>query len=104
MKIQVKDSIVRGPADGKFLYAVVNIDEQDIEDSSIELWAANDEDHLKQLVKDDYVGDPDDGEIEKPKTENDENFDESYTFLADNFENEDWGYVIQFELIGEIKR
>jgi hypothetical protein len=41
---------------GKKLYAVVNVDREDSEETTVQLWAANDEDDLFDLVKADYCG------------------------------------------------
>jgi len=66
---------------GKFLWAIISVDEDDAEDSNVSLWRADDEEHLYDQVKADWVGD--DAEI------------------ADDFE-ESWNYRIIPKRLGEI--
>jgi hypothetical protein len=80
---------VKGDLTGKKLFVVVTIDQEDSEDSTTELWRANDEDHLQDLVKEEYVGDEfgDDEEF----------FGQSPSDIFD----EDWGFSILVTEIGK---
>jgi hypothetical protein len=66
---------------GKFLWAVISVDEDDSEDSNVSLWRADDEERLYDQVKADWVGDDEE--------------------IADDFE-EAWAYRIIPKRLGEI--
>ena len=66
---------------GKFLWAVISVDEDDSEDSNVSLWRADDEEHLYDQVKRDWVGDDEE--------------------IVDDFE-EAWAYRIIPKRLGEI--
>ena len=80
----IKADIVQGT--GINLYVVIQIDEDDSEDTTIQLWKADNEDHLcDQLSEQFYDGeDPDD-------------------FPGPNFEEEIWGILWLPKLIGTVK-
>jgi hypothetical protein len=79
-----------GDPNGKELYIVTTIDEDDSEDTDADLWKANDELHLYILVKETYLGEePDDPE------------DFSDAELALKFER-DWGMTILYKKIANI--
>jgi hypothetical protein len=67
---------------GKILWAVISVDTDDAEDSNVSLWRADDEEHLYDQVKADWVGD-------------------ACEEIADDFE-EDWAYRIIPKRLGEI--
>jgi len=75
---------VKGDLTGKKLFVVVTIDQEDSEDSTTELWRANDEDHLQDLVKEEYVGDDFEG-----------------TPGEDSLFDGDWGFSILVTEIGK---
>jgi hypothetical protein len=66
---------------GKFLWAIISVDEDDSEDSNVSLWRADSEEHLYDQVKADWVGDDEE--------------------IADDFE-EAWAYKIIPKRLGEI--
>jgi hypothetical protein len=68
---------------GKFLWAIISVDEDDSEDSNVSLWRADSEEHLYDQVKADWVGDDDEYDI------------------AEDFE-ESWNYKIIPKRLGEI--
>jgi len=76
---------VKGDLTGKKLFVVVTIDKDDSEDSTTELWRANDEDHLQDLVKEEYVGD---------------DFEDEDNPFSEQFD-EDWGFSILVTEIGK---
>jgi hypothetical protein len=71
---------------GSNLYAVIMVDLDDSEDTSIQLWKADSEDHLYDQVSEEFYDgeDPDD-------------------FMGPNFEEEIWGLVYLPKYIGQIK-
>jgi hypothetical protein len=73
---------------GNNLYTIVMVDRDDSEDTSIQLWRADDEDHLYDQALEDFQGDTD------------ESFKES---LAVDFENEIWGLLWLPKYIGSVK-
>jgi hypothetical protein len=68
--------------EGKILWAVISVDEDDYEDSNVSLWRADSEEHLYEQVKADWLG-------------------EDAEELADDFE-EDWAYKIIPKRLGEV--
>ena len=76
---------VKGDLTGKKLFVVVTMDKDDSEDSTTELWRANDEDHLQDLVKEEYVGD---------------DFEDEDNPFSEQFD-EDWGFSILVTEIGK---
>jgi hypothetical protein len=68
--------------EGKILWAVISVDEDDYEDSNVSLWRADSEEHLYDQVKADWVG-------------------EDEEELADDFE-EAWAYKIIPKRMGEV--
>ena len=71
---------------GSNLYALIQVDQDDAEDTIIQLWRADTEDHLyDQVAEEFYDGeDPDD-------------------FMGPNFEEEIWGMLWLPKFIGIIK-
>jgi hypothetical protein len=71
---------------GSNLYALIQVDQDDAEDTTIQLWRADTEDHLyDQVAEEFYDGeDPDD-------------------FMGPNFEEEIWGMLWLPKFIGSIK-
>jgi hypothetical protein len=67
---------------GKFLWAIISVDVEDSEDSNVSLWRADDEEHLYNQIKADWVGEDDEEAFE-------------------DFE-EDWAYRIIPKRLGEI--
>jgi hypothetical protein len=80
--------------EGKKLYTVILIDTDDHEDSSIQMWKANDEDDLYNQILEDYLG------YSLDNAEEVENNMMHYQVVS-NFE-EDWGFEILFKEIGEL--
>ena len=80
----IKAGIVQGT--GINLYVVIQVDEDDTEDTTIQLWKADNEDHLFDQLSDQFYDgeDPDD-------------------FLGPNFEEEIWGILCLPKLIGTVK-
>ncbi len=76
---------VKGDLTGKKLFVVVTMDKDDSEDSTTELWRANDEDHLQDLIKEEYVGD---------------DFEDEDNPFSEQFD-EDWGFSILVTEIGK---
>jgi hypothetical protein len=68
--------------EGKILWAVISVDEEDTEDSNVSLWRADSEEHLYDQVKRDWVG-------------------EDEEELGDDFE-EAWAYKIIPKRMGEV--
>lgn len=82
---------VHGDENGKKLFVVTVIDEDDAEDTTSAMWLANDEDHLYDLVKEEYVGEPDeDGEYDEDDP------------IAASFDD-DWGLTILYKEVGTVK-
>jgi hypothetical protein len=73
---------------GKKLYAVVNVDREDSEDTTVQLWAANDEGDLFDLVKADYCG---------------EAADDIHREAVELMFDDDWGICILTTELGIIK-
>jgi len=67
---------------GKFLWAIISVDVEDSEDSNVSLWRADDEEHLYNQIKTDWVG-------------------EDSEEASEDFE-EDWAYRIIPKRLGEI--
>jgi hypothetical protein len=67
--------------EGKLVWAVISVDEEDHEDSNVTIWRADSEEHLYDQVKKEMVGD-----------------DEEY---QEEFEDA-WGYKILPKRIGEV--
>ena len=80
---------VKGDLTGKKLFVVVTIDKDDSEDSSTQLWRAKSQDHLYDLVKEEYVGDD---------FEDDEEF---FGQSPSDIFDEDWGFSILVTEIGK---
>jgi hypothetical protein len=80
----IDPTTVRGT--GSNLYAMISVDLDDSEDTSIQLWKADSEDHLYDQVSEEFYDgeDPDD-------------------FMGPNFEEEIWGLVFLPKYIGQIK-
>jgi hypothetical protein len=78
-----------GDPKGECLFIVTTIDTDDSEDTTSEIWQANDEHHLYDLVRESYVGE---------EYEEEEFFGQS---PSDRFE-EDWGINILFNHIANI--
>lgn len=73
---------------GNNLYALIKVDQDDAEDTTIELWRADNEDHLYDQVLEDFQGDADDSMKES---------------LVFDFENELWGLLWLPKFIGTVK-
>lgn len=86
VSVQVDEQVIRGS--GKNLYSLIMIDTDDSEDSTLQLWRADDEDHLYDQVLEDFQGDADDSMKEA---------------LVFDFENELWGLLWLPKLIGKIE-
>jgi hypothetical protein len=78
--------------EGNILFLVTVVDTEDPEDTTTNVWVANDEEHLYDLVKEEFVGD-----------DEDEDEDEDEDPIARNFEN-DWGINILFQEIGQVQK
>ena len=50
---------IHGDPKGKDLFTLTLIDEDDTEDTSVQLWRANDHDHLQELFIKDHTSDED---------------------------------------------
>ena len=87
IKAQIDPGKVRG--EGKKIYIVVTVDQEDPEDTSTEIWRANDEDHLYEQVKEDFIG-------------HNENIEPGSLSerISDDFEA-DWCYSILYTEIGK---
>jgi hypothetical protein len=79
--VQISPEEING--EGNLLYTVIFIDEDDHEDTNIELWKANDEDHLYEQVKEEVV------QSSEERMEN--------TIFDDS-----WGYTILHKFIGAL--
>lgn len=71
---------------GNRLYAIIYVDQDDSEDTSMNLWRADDEDHLYDQLSENYY----DGE-------------DPEDFMGPNFEEEIWGLLYLPTYIGQIK-
>jgi len=91
MKVNIDDSTVQGNIHGTKLFIIQIIDEDDTEDSSVELWRANDENDLHDQVKEFYVDEPDE--------DAEEGEEEPMSILFED----DWGFKILFKEIGTIE-
>ena len=71
---------------GNNLYALIKVDQDDAEDTTIELWRADSEDHLYDQVSEEFYDgeDPDD-------------------FAGPNFDEEIWGLLWLPQFIGTVK-
>jgi hypothetical protein len=91
MEKKIQFDNLHGDENGKKLFIVTVIDEDDAEDTSSSMWLANDEDRLFDLVKEEYVGEPDeDGEYDEDDP------------VAKAFDN-DWGLTILYKEVGTVK-
>lgn len=88
---------IRGES-GNQLFALIVIDEDDSEDTTIEFWRANSEEELYDAVKADFLG------IDDSSEDDDENDDESDDYEEEGLSkfDEDWGFKILPKLIGRI--
>ena len=82
--------ITNGDHDGPLLYAVNFVDEDDTEDSTVEIYRAKDEEDLYEQVRYGCIGDTED------------DLDEDLKSGHKRFE-EEWGISILFTEIGLIK-
>ena len=80
----IDPTTVRGT--GSNLYALIQVDQDDAEDTTISLWRADSEDHLYDQVLEELKGDAD-------------NVEE----LVFDFENELWGLLWLPQFIGTVK-
>jgi len=91
MVVTINDNInVLGDKTAKNLYIVTTVDSEDTEDTASELFLAEDDDQLEEIVRKEFVG----------ETEEDEEEDEDNGMTA-KF-NEDWGCSILYTLIGTV--
>ena len=88
MEKKIQFDNLHGDENGKKLFIVTFVDEDDSEDTSSSMWLANDEDHLFDLVKEEYVGETDEDDEDDP--------------VAEAFEN-DWGFTILYKEVGTVK-
>lgn len=72
--------------EGKNLWTVIYVSE-DHEDSTVQLWLADDEEHLYEQVKSDVVG---------------EEGDHGYEQMSEQFEFELWGHEIVFNKVATL--
>jgi hypothetical protein len=75
-----------GNPDGKYAYAVVAVDKDDTEDTTTEIWLADGEDQLCELVKAEYTKDAVSEE------------------MADKMFDDEWGFSILTKCLGEVYR
>ena len=83
---------IKGDPKGKKLFTVITVDKDDYEDSFIELWIANSEDHLYDLVKAEYIG-----------TDTSEDDEDGFFMegpMGEAFDD-DWGFSILATEIGK---
>ena len=88
---ELDEKFVFGKDGGKKLFAVINVDTDDSEDSTVELWRADDDAELEKLVKSHYCWDDDE--------ENEEDYNE---MVSQQFD-EDWGFKLIPKEIGTIQ-
>lgn len=74
---------------GNQLFSVIRIDQDDVEDSMVELWRAKSVEDLKKKIEEEYID------------YNNEDDEEEVKFAKQRFE-EDWGYSVMPTLIGRI--
>lgn len=86
-KVKTKDPI---GGEGKNLYIITVVDQDDTEDTTSYLYRADDEDHLYQQLKADYVGIDGEGDFMEKQIEK-------------QFED-DWGFSILFFEVGKISK
>ena len=87
MNIEIKEGI-RINGEGNILFTVVTVDREDCEDTTTELWLANDEDHLADQVMMEFLG------VET--IEDAEDHEMKFQF------DEDWGFSIIPTEIGKV--
>ena len=87
---------ILGDPKGKKLFSVVRVDPDDSEDTTAELWRANNEDHLHDLVRVEYKN------LLFGEYEEDEEDEEKDDEFCVPFE-EMWGYTILPTLLGTIQ-
>jgi hypothetical protein len=92
MEKKIEFDNLHGDENAKKLFIVTNIDEDDAEDTTSSMWLANDEDHLFDLVKEEYVGESDEDDDE----------DDEDDPVAEAFDN-DWGFTILYKEVGTVK-
>lgn len=80
--------------EGGQLWGIIIIDEDDSEDSTLELWRANDEDHLYEQFKVSRMGYQEDDE-------DDDDDDEEMTL--EYRLDQDWGFTLLPQFIGNIE-
>lgn len=86
---------------GNKLFLITFVDTDDSEDTHSQIWRANDEDHMKSQLKEELCG-PEADWNDNLLPEDPEAPDNAYwPGIADKFE-EDWGFSILCEEIGEI--
>ena len=83
--LRVTFNNVHGDLKADKIFIVTKVDTEDSEDSSSDIWFANDEDHLYELVKEEYLGDD---------FEDDDPFKLGF--------DDDWGISILYTEIGTI--
>ena len=80
----IDPTTVRGT--GSNLYALIQVDQDDAEDTTISLWRADSEDHLYDQVAEEFY----DGE-------------DPEDFMGPNFDEEIWGFLWLPKYIGAVK-
>lgn len=90
MNVQLTEHNVRGNEKGKKLFVLVTVDQEDTEDTTIELWRADSEDELYELVKEAYVG----------ETEEEDGDTSNLTGRIIFDFDSDWGFSILFTEVG----
>jgi hypothetical protein len=86
MKIELTTKEIYGNPQGKLVWLVTTIDTDDNEDTMNDIWLADNEGELEDLVRKTYLGDEDDE-------------DEQYEFMAQQFDD-DWGFKILYTQLG----
>jgi hypothetical protein len=86
------------PSAGKKMFVVTWVDSEDSEDTRTELWIANDEDDLYDLVKNQYEEDRDDG-AEPGDGENDSEDEQWVDEIYEKKIEDSWGIeILSFEI------
>lgn len=96
MLIDIKNGIIHGT--GKKLYTLIFIDQDDSEDTTVDLWLANSDRHLEKQAKEYYASDGDDGDGDG---DDDESRDMFGNTLSERWD-EDWGFLIIPNCIGKV--
>lgn len=93
---------INGNPEGKFLFAVIIVNEDHSKDTTVSLYQSDDEDELFGLVMKDLVDGEDAYEDETEEEKQEDPRMGTYRYFRNKFE-EDWGAYIIPTLLGEIK-